>query len=570
MKSIGVARKALLGDVLVEKGLITAEQRDEALAASRESGQRLGEVLVERGWLTAEDVGRALADRAGLPYFRLRKGLVDPRIVKILPREKAELHEVLPLFRVHDKLTLAVSDPTKIFVLDVIYKLTGCEIQPVVALREDIAKMIEEVYTNSETPMEEFISDLGNDSDLELVSLETSAGFEDIAQMAGESPTIALVNHVILKAMKERASDIHIEPERTFFRVRFRIDGVLYEVMRHRIELHAPVISRLKLMANLDIAERRLPQDGRIQVLAQGRTVDLRFSSLPGVIGEKVVLRVLDRERGVLGLEDLGFRPQTLEVFRGLLRRPHGLVLATGPTGSGKTTTLYGGLRELNSLEKNIVTIEDPVEYQFEIVNQNQVRDEIGLSFARLLRHTLRQDPDVLMVGEIRDAETAQIAVQAALTGHLVLSTMHTNDTAGSITRLIEIGIEPYLLAPSLIGVIAQRLVRTICPDCAAPYHATEAELNALGTPESSTLKLMRGRGCASCFDSGYRGRLGIYELLPMDRDFQELVLRNPGLEEMRKHQEKHGMSTLQAEGLRLVLEGKTTLEEITRAVLVE
>jgi len=413
------------------------------------------------------------------------------------------------------------------------------------------------------------VSDLDT-ADLELVAIETAAGFEDIAQMAGESPTISLVNHVILKAMKERASDIHIEPERTFFRVRFRIDGVLYEVMRHRIELHAPVISRLKLMANVDIAERRLPQDGRIQVLAQGRTVDLRFSSLPGVIGEKVVLRVLDRERGVLGLEELGLRPELLAAFRALLRRPHGLVLVTGPTGSGKTTTLYGGLRELNSLEKNIVTIEDPVEYQFEIINQNQVRDEIGLTFARLLRHTLRQDPDVLMVGEIRDAETAQIAVQAALTGHLVLSTMHTNDAAGSITRLIEIGIEPYLLAPSLIGVVAQRLVRTICPECAAPYRATEAEHVALGTPERSTLKLMRGRGCASCFDSGYRGRVGIYELLLADRDFQELVLRSPTLEQMRQYQEKHGLSTLRAEGVRLVLDGRTTPEEIARAVSLD
>ncbi len=569
MNPTGVARKALLGDLLIEKGLITPEQRDEALAASRESGHRLGEVLVERGFLTSEDVSRALAERGGLPYFRLRKGLVDPRIVKILPREKAELHEVLPLFRVHDKLTLAISDPNKIFILDVIYKLTGCEIQPVVALRADILRMIDEVYVDGEVPMEEFISDL-DDSDLELVSVDTSAGFEDIAQMAGDSPTISLVNHVILKAMKERASDIHIEPERSFLRVRFRIDGMLYEVMRHRIELHAPVISRLKLMANVDIAERRLPQDGRIQVLAQGRTVDLRFSSLPGVIGEKVVLRVLDRERGVLGPEELGFRAGTLGAFRSLLRRPHGLVLVTGPTGSGKTTTLYAGLRELNSLEKNIVTIEDPVEYQFEIINQNQVKDEIGLTFARLLRHTLRQDPDVLMVGEIRDSETAQIAVQAALTGHLVLSTMHTNDAAGSITRLLEIGIEPYLLAPSLIGVIAQRLVRTICPDCATSYHATETERNALEASDRPTLKLTRGRGCASCFDSGYRGRLGIYELLTVDRELRELLLGNPTLDEVRQHQERHEHPTLRHEAIRRVLEGKTTLEEISRAVIIE
>ncbi len=564
-----LSKKAPIGDLLVQRGLITEEQKEEALKQQHETGRRLGEILVESGLVPEAAITEVLADRAGLPFVRLRKGLVDPRIVGIIGRDKAEIYDVLPLFRIHNMLTLAVTDPHRVNILDIIRKLTGCDIQPVVTLREDIIKMIGESYEDSEAPIEEFVSEL-DEVDLELVSTETGGRFEDIAEMAGESPIINLVNQVILKAINERCSDIHIEPERQFFRVRFRIDGVLYEVMRQRIELHAPVISRLKIMANLDIAERRLPQDGRIQVLAQGRTVDLRFSSLPGVLGEKIVLRVLDREAGILSLEDLGFAPDTLTAYRTLLHNPHGLVLVTGPTGSGKTTTLYGGLKELNSIEKNIVTIEDPVEYQFEIVNQNQVRDEIGLTFARILKHTLRQDPDVILVGEIRDTETAEIAVQAALTGHLVLSTMHTNDAPSSVTRLLEMGIEPYLLASSLIGVIGQRLARTICPDCSTPYHPTQAELDALGVPEQSTLQLRRGRGCESCFDSGYRGRVGIYEMLIIDSEMEQLLFKDPNAAQIREHQLAKNLPTLRSEGLRQILEGKTTLEEVTRSVFVD
>ncbi len=564
-----LSKKVPLGEALVERGMITFEQRAAALQQHQQSGRRLGETLVEMGFITEEDIARVLADQTGSPFVQLRKGLIDPHIVQIIPRDKAERYEVLPLFKVRDTLTLAISDPHRVNVLDVIRKLTDCEIQPVVALREDILRMLVESYENAATTIEDFVSDLEGD-DLELISSELSGGFEDIAEMAGESPIVNLVNQVILRAIKEHASDIHIEPERQFFRVRFRIDGVLYEVMHQRIEMHAPTISRLKIMANLDIAERRLPQDGRIQVVAQGRTVDLRFSSMPSVTGEKVVLRVLDKESGLLSLDQLGFAPKTLSAFRALLHSPHGLVLVTGPTGCGKTTTLYGGISELNSLEKNIVTIEDPVEYQFEIVNQNQVRDEIGLSFARILKHTLRQDPDIVMVGEIRDAETAEIAVQAALTGHLVLSTMHTNDAPSSITRLIEMGIEPYLLASSLIGVVGQRLARTTCTSCSTLYHPSQAELDALGAPKRKNLQLRRGKGCAECFDSGYRGRLGVYELLIVDPEFQALLLHESGTAKLREHHLKTGTGTLRSEAIQRVLEGKTTLEEVTRSVFVD
>lgn len=569
MSAGNVKAKYLLGDLLIQRGLITEAEKEDALSIQRESGRRLGEILIEKTTLTEKDIALVLAERAGFPFHRLTKGMVDPSIVGILPRAKAELYEVLPLFRIHNKLTLAICDPNKIFVIDTVHKITGCEIQPVISPKDDIFRMIEEAYEQREVPIEDLVADF-EEQDLELVSHETETHIEDIAQIAGESPIINLVNQIILKALNEKASDIHIEPEAGFFRVRFRIDGILYEVMRQRTDLHAPVISRMKLMANLDIAERRMPQDGRIQVQAQGRTIDLRLSSMPGVLGEKIVLRVLDREKGIISLEQLGFKPKELSTFRALLTRPNGLVLVTGPTGSGKTTTLYGGLDELNSLEKNIVTIEDPVEYQFDIINQNQVREEIGLTFAKILKHTLRQDPDILMVGEIREAETAQIAVQAALTGHLVLSTMHTNDAASSITRLLEVGVEPYLLAPSLVGVIGQRLVRVNCDKCSTEYYPSKAELRALGVAEDSDIRLRRGRGCEHCFDSGYRGRVGIYEMLVSDRHFQELLFRKPSIEEIRRFQDEKDVSTLRSEGIKLVLEGKTTLEEISRSVIME
>ncbi len=562
-------KKPRMGELLIERGLITRTQLDEALQQSRDGGKRLGEVLVEGRLVTEEDIVRALAERAQIPFARLRKGLVDPRIVQVLPREKAELYEALPLFRIHNKLILAVSDPYRVYVVDSIRKLTGCEIQPVASLRDDILQMIGESYGGDEVSIEDFVSNL-DEADLQLVSSRQEGHFEDIAEMAGESPTINLVNLIVLKAIKERASDIHIEPERRFFRVRYRIDGVLYEVMKPRIELHPAVVSRLKIMANLDIAERRLPQDGRIQVLAEGRTVDLRFSSLPGVLGEKVVLRVLDKQAKELGLDQLGLAPQTLAQFRSLLHKPHGLVLLTGPTGSGKTTTLYAGLRELNSLEKNIITIEDPVEYQFDIINQNQVREEIGLTFARLLKHTLRQDPDIIMVGEIRDAETAAIAVQAALTGHLVLSTLHTNDAASVLSRLLEMRIQPYLLASALVGVVAQRLLRTLCQQCATEYRPTRAEIESLGVEVDSGLRLKRGRGCEACFDSGYRGRVGIYEPLVVDHELQVLILKNPSIDDIRAFQKRKGNLSLRADGIQKVIKGLTTLEEVTRAVLAD
>jgi type IV pilus assembly protein PilB len=563
------AKRVRLGDLLVEKGLITQVQLEEALDEQRKSGRRLGEILVESDLVSGEDISSILAEQSGIPYSRLRKSLVDPKAIALLARDKAELYEALPLFRVHNTLTVAISDPNKTFVTDAIKKLTKLDVQLVVCPREDITSLMAECYEEDELLIEDFIGKAGGSS-LEFVAPEHAEAPQDISSMESESPVIDLVNQIILRALKERASDIHIEPERNLFRVRLRIDGVLYPVMRQAIELHAPVVSRLKLMANLDIAERRMPQDGRIQVHAGGRMIDLRFSSLPGIFGEKVVLRVLDRRKGLLDMSELGFGSGTLDSFRGLLRRPHGLLLVTGPTGSGKTTTLYSALSELNSTQRNIVTIEDPIEYQFELISQTQVKEEIGLTFARILRHTLRQDPDIVMVGEIRDSETAKIAVQAALTGHLVLSTMHTNDAASSVARLLEIGIEPYLLAPSLVGVLAQRLVRTICPDCSDEFAPSPAESITLGVSDPESLRLRKGGGCKKCFDSGYRGRTGVYELLPTSHELQKLILANPGIDRLRQYQAEMNMTTMGEEAVRLVLEGRTTPEETARVVFAE
>jgi type IV pilus assembly protein PilB len=550
-----------LGEHAVELGLLTPEQLAKALELQKKSGRLFGELLLEQKFLSEADLVRVMSRQTGIPLINLRRGLYDAEALAVLPRETARRLNVLPMFRIHDTLTLATADPESIPALDEIQGVTGCKLRLVLCRREDIARNLAEAYSSGDLTLNLVET---QPIDLELVE-HVQADQNTIDELAEASPVINLVNGLIQRAVRDRASDIHIECARGKSMVRFRIDGVLYEILPIRPDLHPAVVSRLKVMAKLDIAERRMPQDGRLQVVTQGRNVDLRFSSLPGIYGEKVVLRVLDKNQSILDVQKLGMQPGTLDVLKKLLARSYGLILVTGPTGSGKTTTLYAATSYLRSTEKNIVTIEDPVEYQLDLINQNQVNDMIGLSFAKMLKHILRQDPDIIMVGEIRDRETAEIAVQAALTGHLVLSTLHTNDAVGAVSRLTEMGVPPYLLSSALAGVVAQRLVRQVCQACKTTY---------LPSPElaakhgwSNTVRLVKGRGCPTCFDSGYRGRMGIYEILESSEELQGLMIRNPSKEELQAFVRSVGHQTLFADGVKRVVEGRTTLEEISRVI---
>ena len=553
-----------LGDILVKTGAITAERLAEAMQLQKQTGRRLGQILVDKGFVGESDLLKALSEQLDVPHVALRPGLYDPAAVAMLDAEVARRLEVLPLFRVHDMLTLATADPQAVLTFDEVAARTGCRVRPVLARREEILKHLTDAGDTSFAAMG-FVST--QEQDLEVLESQIPEDYTQIDQMAGGSPVINLVNAVIQRAIRDRASDIHIENSRARPRIRFRIDGVLYEVMNPRQELYPAIVSRLKVMANLDIAERRLPQDGRIQVATQGRTVDLRFSSLPGIFGEKVVLRVLDKSQSILDIQKLAMGEDNLARFKGLLARSHGLILVTGPTGSGKTTTLYAAINHLKSVEKNIVTIEDPVEFQLDVINQNQVNDAIGLSFARMLRHVLRQDPDIILVGEIRDRETAEIAVQAALTGHLVLSTLHTNDAVGALSRMLDMGVEPYLLASALAGVLAQRLVRRVCDGCKTAYLAPAELVAACGLAPGTAYQFARGRGCNTCYDSGYKGRLAIHELVEIDTDLQRCIVAKAGLDELRAHAARGGMRNLHADGIDRVVARQTTPEEIARAI---
>ncbi|MBT8113505.1 MAG: Flp pilus assembly complex ATPase component TadA [Gammaproteobacteria bacterium] len=552
-----------LGDILLAKGIITAAQIEEGLKLQEVTGKKIGQVIVDRGWVSEQEILEALSEQLSVPYIRLRSGLYDPEIVNLLDKNVAKRLKVLPLFKIREELSLATADAQAVPSFNEVEERLGCRVRPILARREDILEKINEAYNNNLAT--DSIGEVGED--FEVVENQLDHDYAEIDEVAAESPVINLINSIIQRAVQDHASDIHIEPARGKSRVRFRIDGLLYEVMAPKAELHPALVSRLKVMANLDISERRLPQDGRIQVQTQGRSVDLRFSSLPGLYGEKVVLRVLDKNQAILDVNKLGMSKGSLNVFTNLLDSSYGLLLVTGPTGSGKTTSLYAAINHLNSIEKNIVTIEEPVEYQVDIVNQNEVKAKIGLTFAKVLKHVLRQDPDVVMVGEIRERETAEIAVQAALTGHLVLSTLHTNDSVGAINRMIDMGIEPYLLSSAMIGVVAQRLVRVICPACKTSSLAPPEIVDRYGWSKKDAVRLYRGRGCHECYDSGYKGRIGIYEALQVDAALQELIITNPSRDELDNYIEKNHIQTLFSDGLNRVREGVTTIEEVTRVV---
>jgi len=577
MKAEPKRQRAKFGEILVQAGIITEQQLELALTQQRKSKGRLGEVLVEMELASSEEIISALSQQLEIPHVWLRRGLIDPTIVTTIPKAKAEAFKVIPMFKVGRALTVATADPQSIFLLDDLAKITGCEIQPVLCRASDIDTFIEEYYATGEdgekaqTLDDSFLSTL-EESDLEVVEEGAQASIEELEKVAEGSPIINLVNLIIRNGIRDGASDIHIEPDLKTLRVRYRIDGILFEANPTvlTLDLHSAIISRLKVMANLDIAERRMPQDGRIRVTIDGNEVDLRFSSMPTILGEKIVLRILDRRSAVLDLLKLGFNEETLTRFKKVLLRPYGLILTVGPTGSGKTTTLYSALNLIRSMEKNIVTIEDPVEYQLEIINQVQVEEKVGLSFAKVLRSVLRQDPDIVMVGEIRDRETAEIAIQASLTGHLVLSTLHTNESSGAIARLLDMGIEPFLISSSVTCVLAQRLVRTICEECKTEYIPPDSLVQSLGWEPDKKLRLSQGRGCDNCYDSGHKGRLGIYELLVTDEELQALILKNPSTEEIQKQRRSVGQKFLVDDGFDKVRKGLTTIEEIKRVLFSE
>jgi len=469
-------------------------------------------------------------------------------------------------FNVRGVLYLATAKPQDMPIFDEVSERLHCQVRPVLARKEDIQKVLNESIGIADMQFD-MVGDV--DEDFEVVENLQLDDHSTIDEVAAGSPVVNLVNSIIQRAVHDGASDIHLEPFRTHSRIRFRIDGLLYEFTAPRVELHPALVSRLKVMANLDIAERRLPQDGRIQVHTQGRSVDLRFSSLPGLFGEKVVLRILDKNQAILDINKLNLSSGNLSLFKTLLDANNGLILVTGPTGSGKTTSLYAALNYLKSIEKNIVTIEDPVEYQLDIINQNEVRDGIGLSFAKILKHVLRQDPDIVMVGEIRERETAEIAVQAALTGHLVLSTLHTNDAVGAVTRLIDMGVEPYLLSSALLGVVGQRLVRKVCPNCKYEFLAPPELVDQHGWHDEGDVKLAKGKGCEECYDSGHKGRMGIHEILKTDPDLQKLIISSPSRDELTDYLAGRGFHNLFKDGLIRVLDRNTTIEEVSRVTSI-
>ena len=557
------ANPARIGDVLVAQGVLSPEQLQRALAEQKASGQMLGEMLVAQGVINNAVLVETLAKCLGVSGCQLRHGLVDPLLLKLIGAEEAERLVALPMFKVRDTLTVAMAQPQSLPAIDRLQQLTGCKIRPVLALDSNIREFIKK-YSGGEVSVDAFLTSL-SDSQVEVVEREAvdEGPVTDLDKMVAGSPIINLVNVALMTAIRDHASDIHIEPEKRGTRVRYRIDGLLRDLMKPPQGMHAAIVSRVKVIGKMDIAEKRLPQEGRVRIVAEGREIDLRVSSMPTLLGEKIVMRILDKQNLRARMEELGFRKEALLTFQRMLRQPHGLVLVTGPTGSGKTTTLYSALELLRSPERNIITIEDPVEYQLDLINQIQVQEPIGLSFAKALRSILRQDPDVIMVGEIRDEATARVAVQAALTGHMVLATLHTNDAPGAVARLLDMNVESYLLSSALTGVVAQRLCRKICESCAIKYYPDEHTLLGAGLAGKQGRPFRKGAGCTKCHDSGYRGRLGIYEVMEVTPELRPMIHRAAPTHELRDKLRQVGGLALREEGALIALEGKSSLEEI-------
>lgn len=548
-----------LGEILLEKGKITREQIDKALEEQKKKGivqKRIGSYLVDLGFVTEEDITEALGMQFNLPVMRLDGLRIKQEVIDLVPETIAKRFNIIPIFNIHDELTLAVSDPTDINLLDIVSSETKCKVTPVIAPYSEISRSIAKHYTKK-------VVEASADSSTAKISREE---IDELKKAGVDLPIVKIVDRILIEAVEDRASDIHIEPRENGLTVRFRIDGILREYASYSIKMHPGIVSRLKILSSLDISERQKPQDGKIQVRIDNKDIDIRVSTLPAIYGEKVVMRLLNRASVKVKLEDLGFSEKNLGLFQQIIREPYGIVLVTGPTGSGKTTTLYAALNEINSVEKNIITVEDPVEYQLPIINQVQINIKKNLTFANALRSILRQDPDIIMIGEIRDPETASIAAESALTGHLVFSTLHTNDATSSITRLTDMGVEPFLLAPSLLGILAQRLVRKICPDCKEDYVPSKSELNTTGMNcDSFDTKFYRGAGCDKCNHTGYLGRAGIHEILVVDENIRKLITNRASVSMIREAAVKTGFRDMRFDGLKKVISGVTTVEELLR-----
>jgi type IV pilus assembly protein PilB len=553
-----------LGEMLVAREIISETQLEQALEHQRQKGHKklLGEVLVELSFVSEQQVLEVLAEGYGVPFVTHTAKLADPKVVELLPRDFVEEHKVLPLFLVRGVLTLAVSEPANLFLVEEVQRLTGYDVQIVAATVTEIEAAHRAYLPAANVFVIDDIYEDIDDADFSVIEKQVTE-LADLEEVAGHSPVVKLVNYLVYSAVQDGASDIHIEPDDHQLRVRYRVDGRLFEKLTPPYQMHPALVSRVKIMSNLDISERRVPQDGDIHVMMEGRPIDLRVSTMPGKFGEKVAIRIIDNRNAIVSLDKLGFSQAMLEGWKGVIGQANGVVLVTGPTGSGKSTTLYSVLSLMNSEHSNVSTVEDPIEANIPGINQSQVNEKAGFTFSGALRALLRQDPDIIMVGEVRDEETAVIATQAALTGHLVFSTLHTNDAPSAVTRLVNIGIEPYLVAATLRGVLAQRLVRKICPHCKESYEPDALTLEMVEALAGPFETLSRGQGCARCRGTGFAGRIGIFELLVPDEELLAAIARGANLQELREILIKSGFMTLRADGMSKVKGGLTTAEEV-------
>ncbi len=560
-------------ELLVKENLLSPDQAQKALADQRRSGERLATVLTRLAFISEDELLDFLSRKYGIPVINLGRVEVDPDILRLVRKEIVQKYQVFPVRKVGNTLTLALSDPTVVLAIDDVQFATGLHVIPVLAAESAIRAAIDHNYSSGVEDLKKLIDqESTGETSLELLDKASKVDIAELGREAEEAPTIRFVNLIIADAIRKRASDIHLEPYEKVFRVRYRIDGVLHDMMNPPKQMEPAILSRVKIMANLDIAERRLPQDGRLSVKFQNREIDLRVSSLPTIYGEKIVMRVLDKGSIVLDLTRLGFEEDDLNRFKKIIATPYGMILVTGPTGSGKSTTLYAAIATINNPDINIITAEDPVEFNIAGINQVLVREDIGYNFAAALRAFLRQDPDVILVGEMRDLETAQIAIRAALTGHLVFSTLHTNDAPSTVTRLQDMGIPPFLISSSLLLVIAQRLVRRICLECREAVQVPVSALIDVGfrPEEAESVRVYTGKGCANCANTGYKGRISVHEIMWMIPELQEAIVRQRPANEIKDIAVKAGMRTLRQTGLRKVANGLTTIDEVLRVTFAD